>query len=116
MDNSYPYDNVPLSEVIHEYESEIPERTQRDAGVLLLPQNYGLGRAVGDNGVASWWPTSTATYINLQGRQATPTNGTISILVCEISTAEIDPAERSAMGSSTGTWQPAIAADVTGGV
>jgi hypothetical protein len=102
--------------VIHEYESEIPERSQRDVGVILLPYNLGLGRAVGDNGVASWLPTSTATYIALMGRQPTPTVGTIDILVCEISTAEIDPNERSAMGSATGTWQPAIAPDVSGGV
>lgn len=116
VDNSYPYDNVPLSEVIHEYESMIPERVARLTGVILLPFNYGLGRWVGDNGVASWEPTSTATYINLQGRQATPTVGTIDFLVCEISTAEIDPAERAAMGNATGTWQPAIPANVQGGV
>lgn len=116
VDNSYPYDNVPLSEVIHEYESMIPERSARLPGVLLLPFNYGLGRAVGDNGVASWEPTSTATFINLQGRQATPTVGTIDFLVCEISTAEIDPAERAAMNNGTGTWQPAIPQTVQGGV
>lgn len=116
IDNSYPFDNVPLAEVIHEYESMIPERTQRLTGVVILPFNYGLGRAVGDNGVASWLATSTATYINLQGRQATPTNGTYDILVCEISTAEIDPAERAAMNNGTGTWQPAIPQTVQGGV
>lgn len=116
VDNSYPYDNVPLSEVIHEYEAMIPERTARLTGVLLLPFNYGLGRAVGDNGVASWEPTSTATYLHLQGRQATPTVGTIDFLVCEISTAEIDPNERSAMNNGTGTWQPAIPANMQGGV
>jgi hypothetical protein len=116
VDNSYPYDNVPLSEVIHEYESMIPERTARLPGVLLLPFNYGLGSYVGDNGVASWVPTSTATYLHLQGRQATPTVGTIDFLVCEISTAEIDPSERSAMNNGTGTWQPAIAGNVAGGV
>ena len=116
IDNSYPYDNVPLSEVIHEYESILPERTARDVGTLILPNNYGLGRVVGADGVASWLPTSTATYIHLQGRQATPTVGTIDILVCEISTAEIDPAERAAMNNGTGTWQPAIPATVQGGV
>lgn len=116
IDNSYPYDNVPLAEVIHEYESIIPERTARLTGVVLLPFNYGLGRAVGDPGVASWLATSTATYINLQGSQATATNGTYDILVCEISTAEIDPAERAAMNNGTGTWQPAIPQTVKGGV
>lgn len=116
IDNSYPFDNVPLSEVIHEYESEIPERSQRDPGVIFLPFNTGLGRTVGDNGVSSWQSTSTATYIALMGSQATPTVGTIDFLVCEISTAEIDPNERSSMGSSTGTWQPAIAPTVPGGV
>jgi hypothetical protein len=116
IDNSYPFDNVPLSEVIHEAESEIPERTQRDAGVLFLPFNTGLGRTVGDNGVSSWQPSSTATYIALMGAQATATVGTIDFLLCEISTAEIDQQERSAMGSATGTWQPAIAPDVSGGV
>lgn len=116
VDNSYPYDSVPLSEVIHEYESSIPERVNRLTGVVILPFNRGLGRYVGHNGVASWEPTSTATYINLQGSQATPTNGTIDFLVCEISTAEVDPAERAAMGSATGTWQPAIPQTVRGGV
>lgn len=116
VDNTYPYDNVPLSEVIHEYESMIPERTARLTGVLLLPFNYGLTREVGGDGVSSWLETSTATYILLQGRQATPTNGTIDFLVCEISTAEIDPAERAAMNNGTGTWQPAIPATVQGGV
>lgn len=116
VDNSYPYDNVPLSEVIHQYESMIPERTARLPGVLILPFNYGMGRAVGDNGVASWQPSSTATYIHFQGSQATPTVGTIDYLVCEISTAEINPAERSAMNNGTGTWQPAIPANVQGGV
>jgi hypothetical protein len=116
VDNSYPYDNVPLSEVIHEYESMIPERTARLTGVILLPFNYGLERFTGGNGVASWLPTSTATYVNLQGRQATPTVGTIDFLVCEISTAEIDPAERAAMNNGTGTWQPAIPQTVAGGV
>jgi hypothetical protein len=116
VDNSYPFDNVPLSEVIHEYEAMVPERSTRDTGVIVLPFNYGLGRRTGDEGVASWWPTSTATYINLQGRQAASTPGTIDFLVGEISTAEIDPNERSAMGSGTGTWHPAIPAEVTGGV
>lgn len=115
VDNSYPYDNVPLSEVIHEYESMMM-RNLRLTGVIILPFNYGLGRYTGANGVASWQPTSTATYINLQGRQATPTVGTIDFLVCEISTAEIDPQERAAMNSATGTWQPAIPATVAGGV
>jgi hypothetical protein len=116
IDNSYPYDNVPLAEVIHEYESQIPERTQRLPGVVLLPFNYGLGRAVGSPGVSSLLATSTATYMHLSGRQATPTNGTIDFLVCEISTAEIDPAERAAMNNATGTWQPAIPQTVQGGV
>ncbi|HET9721117.1 MAG TPA: hypothetical protein VFP55_13635 [Solirubrobacteraceae bacterium] len=116
VDNSYPFDNVPLSEVIHAYESKIPERTSRLPGVVILPFNDGLERTVGGNGVSSWLPTSTATYILLQGRQATPTVGTIDILVCEISTAEIDPAERSAMNNGTGTWQPAIPQTVQGGV
>lgn len=116
IDNQYPFDNVPLSEVIHEAESQIPERVQRDTGVVLIPFNTGLGRAVGDNGVSSWLTTSTATYIALMGRQATPTVGTIDALVCEISTAEIDPAERGSAGSATGTWNPAIAPTVPGGV
>lgn len=116
LDNSYPYDNVPLSEVIHEYEAMCPERSARDTGVLVLPFNYGVDRYVGGHGVASWLPTSTATYIQVKGRQAVSTAGTIDFLVCEISTAEIDPTERSAIGSATGTWQPAIAGDVPGGV
>lgn len=116
LDNSYPYDNVPLSEVIHEYESAMPDRTARDTGVLILPFNRGYEAYVGGQGVSSWLPTSTATYIQMKGRQAVATAGTIDFLVCEISTAEIDPAERSAIGSGTGTWQPAIAADVPGGV
>lgn len=116
IDNSYPYDNVPLSEVIHEYESMIPERSARLTGLILLPFNYGRGRAVGDDGVGSWLPTSTATYIRLQGTQASATVGTISFLVCEISTAEINPAERSTLNNGTGTWQPAIPANVQGGV
>jgi hypothetical protein len=115
VDNSYPYDNVPLSEVIQEARA-MTDQTVRDPGIVPLPFNYGLGRKTGDNGVASWLPTSTATYILLQGRQPTPTVGTIDFLVCEISTAEIDPAERSAMNNGTGTWQPAIPADVQGGV
>lgn len=116
IDNSYPISDVPLSEIIHEYESMIPERSARLPGVLILPFNYGLGRAVGDNGVASWLPTSTATYILFSGKQPTATVGTLSILVCEISTAEIDPAERSAMNNGTGTWQPAIPGTIQGGV
>ena len=116
IDNSYPYDNVPFAEVVHEYEAMIPERTQRLTGVLLLPFNYGLGSYVGANGVASWQATSTATYLNLQGTQVTATNGTYDILVCEISTAEIDPSERAAMNNGTGTWQPAIPQTVQGGV
>lgn len=116
IDNTYPYSDVPLSEVIHEYEASIPERTARLPGVIILPWNRGLGRAVGDNGVASWQPTSTATYVQLKGSQATPTNGTISVLVCEISEAEIDPAERAAMNNSTGTWQPAVPSNMPGGV
>lgn len=117
LDNSYPYDNVPLSEVIREADEMMPPgRSGRDTGVIYLPFNYGLERELGGQGVASWLPTSTATYIQLKGRQATATPGTIDFLVCEISTAEIDQAERSAMGSGTGTWQPAIPADVAGGV
>jgi hypothetical protein len=116
VDNAYPFDNVPLSEVIHEFESMIPERSARDTGVVILPFNYGLGRRVGDDGVASWRPTSTATYLHLQGSQAVATAGTIDVLVCEISTAEINPDERSAVGSATGTWKPAIAPTVPHGV
>jgi len=117
VDNSYPYDNVPLAEVIHEYESMIPERTARLTGVVILPFNYGLeGRSVGSYGVSSWQPTSTATYLHLQGRQAAATNGTFDILACEISTAEIDPAERQAMNNRTGTWQPAVPQTVPGAV
>jgi hypothetical protein len=116
LDNSYPYDNVPLSEVIHESDAMLVDRSARDTGVVILPFNYGLSNVIGGNGVASWLPTSTATYIEFKGRQAVATPGTIDFLVCEISTAEIDPAERSAMGSGTGTWQPAIAANVPGGV
>lgn len=116
LDNSYPFDNVPLSEVIHEYEAMIPQRVDRLTGVVLIPFNYGWDNRVGGQGVSSWLPTSTATYIQLKGRQAVSTAGTLDVLVCEISTAEIDPAERASIGSGTGTWQPAIAADVPGGV
>ena len=116
LDNSYPYDNLSLADAIHYSDAMLEARSARDTGVLILPFNYGMGLAVGDNGVASWLPTSTATYIEFKGKQPTPTVGTIDYLVCEISTAEIDPAERSAMGSVTGTWQPAIAANVPGGV
>lgn len=116
IDNSYPYSDVPLSEVIHDYESKIPDRVSRDVGFLFIPFNYGLGRSVGENGVASWQPTSTATYLELKGRQATQTAGQIDFLVCEISTAEIDPNERSAMNNGTGTWQPAIPTNQQGGV
>ena len=92
------------------------QSTARDTGMLILPFDYGLGRGVGDNGYASWEETSTATYITMTGVQPTPTVGTIDILVCEISVAEVDPAERSALGSATGTWNPNIAPTVMGGV
>lgn len=116
IDNSYPYNDVPLSTVIADAQSKFQQATARDTGVIVIPYNTGLGRAVGANGVSSWEETSTATYIQLKGRQATPTVGTIDFLVCEISVAEVDPAERSALGSATGTWNPNIAPSVMGGV
>lgn len=116
VDNSYPYNSVPLSSVIVDAQSKMRQATARDTGVLILPFDYGLGRGVGDRGYSSWEETSTATFINLQGLQPTPTAGTIDFLVCEISVAEIDPAERSALGSATGAWNPNIAPMVMGGV
>lgn len=115
VDNSYPWNNVPLASVIAESQAMFRQATARDTGVVILPFDYGLGRAVGDNGYASWEETSTATFINLQGSQPTPTVGSIDVLVCEISVAEIDPAERSALGSATGAWNPNIAPTVMGG-
>ena len=116
VDNSYPWNSVPLANVIADSQSMFRQATARDTGMVILPFDYGLGRGVGDNGYASWEETSTATYITLQGVQPTPTVGTIDILVCEISVAEIDPAERSALGSATGTWNPNIAPTTMGGV
>jgi len=116
VDNSYPWNNMPLSGVIAESQAMFRQATARDTGVIVLPFDYGLGRAAGDNGYASWEETSTATFINLQGIQPTPTVGTIDFLVCEISLAEVNPAERSALGSATGTWNPTIAPTVMGGV
>jgi len=116
VDNSYPWNSVPLANVIAESQAMFRQATARDTGMIILPFDYGLGRGVGDNGYASWEETSTATYITLQGIQPTPTVGTIDILVCEISVAEIDPAERSALGSATGSWNPNIAPTVMGGV
>jgi len=116
VDNSYPYNSVPLANVIADSQAKFRQATARDTGMVILPFDYGLGRGVGDNGYASWEETSTATYIVIQGIQPTPTVGTIDILVCEISVAEVDPAERSALGSATGTWNPNIAPTVMGGV
>src|SRR5581483_9428960 len=117
LDNSYPYDNVPLAEVISSSMRFLPQAVQRDTGVVFLPFDYGRdGRFAGQDGVSPWLPTSTATWIELKGRQATTTNGTIDILVCEVSVAEVDPNERAAIGSMTGTWQPAIPQNVPGGV
>jgi len=117
VDNSYPWSDVPLSEVIAEYYNALPGvPASRPTGLVLLPFNLGLWRSVGSKGVSSWLPTSTATWIQLIGTQPTPTAGFLTWLVCEISTAEIDPAERSSMNNMTGTWQPAIPADVQGGV
>ena len=116
VDNNYLFSDAPLSEVIHYSDSMIQERAARLPGVLILPWNYGLDRTSGANGVSSFLATSTATYIQVKGRQATPTVGTMDVLVCEISTAEIDPAERAAMNNGTGTWQPAIPQNVIGGV
>lgn len=117
VDNNYPYSSVPLEEVIQEFWEQLPGTpTARPTGLVVLPFNTGLGRTAGDQGVSSWLATSTATYIALQGSQATLTTGSISFLVCEISTAEINPAERSSMNNGTGTWQPAIPQTVQGGV
>jgi hypothetical protein len=116
VDNSYPWNAAPLSSVIADAQSKLPQALQRDTGVLILPFDYGLGRAVGNNGYASWEETSTATLITVQGTQPSSTAGSMSILVCEISLAEIDAASRSALGSATGTWNPNIAPTVMGGV
>lgn len=116
VDNSYPYNSVPLNTVIANSQTYLQQATQRDTGVVALLFDYGLGRVAGNYGFASWEETSTATYINIQGTQPSPTVGSIDVLVCEISVAEVDPAERSALGSATGTWNPAIAPTVMGGV
>lgn len=116
VDNSYPINNVPLSSLIAKYQAQVRQATQRDTGVLVIPFDTGLGRGVGDNGFASLEQTSTATWIQFYGLQPTPTVGTIDVLVCEISVAEVDPAQRSALGSATGTWNPQIAPTVVGGV
>jgi hypothetical protein len=116
VDNSYPINNVPLPTLISTYQSKVRQAAQRDTGVLVIPYDTGLGRAVGDNGFASLEQTSTATWIQLTGLQPTPTVGTIDFLVCEVSVAEVDPAQRSALGSATGTWNPQIAPTVMGGV
>ena len=116
VDNNYPFSNVPIAEMFHYYESQVPERSARIPGVLAIPFNYGLHRTVGSNGVASWLSTSTATFMKFSGTQATPTTGTLDIILGEISTANINPQERAAMGSGTGVWQPAIPGTVQGGV
>lgn len=117
IDNFNIFNNAPLAEVIRAADAMLgPGRSGRDTGVLIIPFDYGLDKYLGGHGVSSWLPTSTATYIELSGRQATNTAGTFEVLVNEISTAEIDPAERSAIGSNTGTWQPGIPADVPGGM
>lgn len=116
VDNSYPFNNVPLASIIAASQAKLRQAVQRDTGVLFFLFDTGLGRGVGDNGYASWEETSTATFINLQGTQPSSTAGFLDILVCEISVAEIDPAERSALGSATGTWNPNIAPTVMGGV
>lgn len=121
VDNSYLYDSIPLSQVISDGQRMVAQGSGsggggRDTGVILIPYNYGHGKYAGDAGSNSWLPTSTATWIELKGRQAVTTNGTIDILVCEISLAEIDPNERPAMGSLTGTWNPAIPQRQPGGV
>ena len=116
LDNSYPCDNVPLAEIIDEGQSFLGPNAGRITGLVFFPFDYGRGRVVGAEGVSSWLPTSTATYIEYKGKQPAATTGTISVLVCEISDAEVDPAERAALGSQTGTWNPQIAPTVAGGV
>lgn len=116
VDNSYPWNSVPLSEVVTESQAMLQQSTARDTGVVPILFDYGLGRIAGANGVSSWEETSTATAIYVQGVQSTPTVGTIDFLVCEISLAEVDPTERGRLGSATGTWNPNIAPSVMGGV
>jgi len=116
VDNSYPLNAVPLKSLIANSQAKLRQASARDTGVVLIPFDTGLGRGVGDNGYASWEETSTATYLNIQGVQPSSTAGTIDILVCEVSVAEVDPTERAALGSATGTWNPNIAPTVMGGV
>jgi hypothetical protein len=116
IDNDYPFNDVPLAEMFHYYEAIVPERSNRPPGVLIIPFNYGLHRTVGADGVASLVPTSTATFLKFSGTQVTPTNGTYDVMLGELSTANINPQERSSMGSGTGVWQPAIPSTVPFGV
>lgn len=79
----------------------------RDGGVHVFPFSFGIGRAVGGNGVSSLLPTVTDTRFELSGTFGAATAPTLDWLVNDVSSAPLSGIERTTVGGGLGYYPPA---------
>lgn len=84
----------------------VPDLTAMDAGVFVMPYNFGQGRFAGGSGVNSWLPTFTSTRLQVFGSQAVSTPGNIDVFTNDVSVAETNPALRPVHGAGGGIPVP----------
>jgi len=77
---------------------------ERDTGVYVWGFSYGRQRLFGANEVNSWLPTVSATRLELVG--PSEEEGTVDVIVNDVSVAETNPAARAVETSATGYAPP----------
>lgn len=82
-----------------------------DTGVFVVSFNEGESRFFGGNEFNTWKPTLTATRLEYIG--SSEEEGTVDVMVNDVSIAETDPEVRGTMGSSTG-YKPPVGLRVAG--
>lgn len=97
-----------LRKLMREYVSQLQER---DTGVYVWGFSYGKQRNFGANEINSWLPTVSATRLELVG--SSEEEGTIDIVVNDVSVAETNPAARAVETSATG-FAPPVAPTMAG--
>lgn len=90
-----------LRQLMREYVSQLSER---DTGVYVWGFSYGQMRTFGANQINSWLPTVSATRLELVG--PSESEGTVDIVVNDVSVAETNPAARAVETSQTGYVPP----------
>lgn len=90
-----------LRQLMREYVSQLVER---DTGVYVWGFSYGRQRLFGANEVNSWLPTVSATRLELVG--PSEEEGTVDVIVNDVSVAETNPAARAVETSATGYAPP----------